>query len=91
MLTIIDCNGRIATFHVCPNIKFAVVLSLLILCFMYLTLFVGVCVGLCVLSSFAIILTMKKELVRCFNYLDVFRSVVFCGSTSRCSWLACSV
>ena len=68
-------------------------------CFMYLPLFVGVlCRSLIwysllfVLSSFAIILTMKRELVallllsfRCLVTVNVF------GSSSRCRGLVCSV
>ena len=81
--------------------KTAVVLLLLIHCFMYLTLFVGACVGLCSvmyvslcdLSSFAIILTRKRESwLLCLNCLPyVLRLLVFCGSSSRFLGLVCSV
>ena len=78
---------------------FWVVLLFLIYCFMYLPLFVGVMCWslfwyelLCVLSSFASILARKRErvdLLYCLSY--ALSLLMFCGSSSRCPVLVCSV
>ena len=73
--------------------------ELLICCFIYLPLSVGVLCWslfwyalLYALSSFAIILTRKRELVALlFCLSDVLLLLKFCDSSSRCCGLVCSV